>query len=377
MVTGLFRLRSWWSWASQANSDTGPRLSRRLTMQRKINQSFLRIREVKKEDETCVRNILFDHFRQLTFPAITYWIVQHVYDLLAIIAILSFILPIKHIVYFCVAFLVYLYIRARYEMEKHIRNCCPDLDAIYETYCTAQGANFWVGYFSNEDAKDEANPDKPAGAQETRSREASVDREDKDGANATSEKPSDKEGGQPDAVSNGENMHKGGDDEKQPLLGRTQVETQDEPPMKLKDILNKTKCKENEILGCIGIAPYRNKSTIAQMVRLVVSKKCRNMKVGSRLLSHLEKYAVSFGYTEIRVYTNNLNTAYLQFLKQNGFVIQQLVRRGLMRGDLIIWNKTLSQPKDLLVPGTPYTQKQTMYAETQAIVNMGATVILE
>lgn len=366
MALDLSIMKRFWRGGSETDKPGLNRLSRRKSFQRKINHSFLRIREVEKADEQYVRDLLFDHFRQLTFPAIMYWMVQHVYDLLAIIAILSFLLPIKHIVYFVAAFMVYLYVRARYEMEKHIMYCCPDLADIHGTYRTAKGANFWVGYFSNQDDA-EGKQEEQAGG-EAKKEEANGDDSQEKKAESKSEcqqsEPNeDAANAEPAPEVDGSEAPKAEHGEKQPLLARQQVS--DDPPMKLKDLLNQTKCKENEILGCIGIAPYRNKSTIAQMVRLVVSKKCRSMKVGSKLLSHLEKYAINFGYTEIRVYTNNLNTAYLQFLKQNGFVIQQLVRRGLMRGDLIIWNKTLSQPDDLLVP------------ETEAITNMGVTLILE
>lgn len=368
MALGFSRIRSLWHRGGDAGHKGYQRQHKRTSLQRKMNHSFLRIREINQEDENYVRTLLFDHFRQLTFPAIIYWVVQHAYDLLAIIVILSFMLPMKDLLYFVVAFVVYLYVRARWEMEKHIRYSCPDLDEIHDTYRTAKGANFWVGYFSKED---DALTITEANVETLQKHKTAVgggdDRHGKGVAGAKDEELSDKRDdnadGQLTPVNETDTASRGGDSGRQGLSSNRGVS--DDRPMSLKDLLNKTNCKENEILGCIGIAPYRNKSTIAQMVRLVVSKKCRGMKVGSRLLNHLEKYAINFGYTEIRVYTNNLNTEYLQFLKQNGFLIQQLVRRGLMRGDLIIWNKTLSQPNDLLVP------------ETQPITSMGTTLILE
>ncbi|GBE58778.1 GNAT family protein [Babesia ovata] len=343
-----------------------PRGLRRTASLRKINQSFLKIREIDADDEGDVRKLLFDHFRSLTIPAMVYWVVQHVHDLVAIIVIMSFLLPLKSLLYFCVSFLIYLYIRARVEIERHIRWCCPDLESVFDTYRTTEGSNFWVGYFSKHEelgTPTESNTEAAPTPVYTRSEETGDDNgEERESAlsgrtepdtDASSSQPAGEGGSARDeSVSS-----KGPDSDRQPHLRVKRYTTMSEASVVLKDVLTPTNCKENEILGCVGITPYRNKSTVAQMVRLVVSKKCRNMKVGSKLLNHLENFAVGFGYTEIRVYTNNLNTAYLQFLKQNGFVIQQIVRRGFMRGDLIIWNKTLSQPNDLLVTEMPLLRK--------------------
>ncbi|ORM40091.1 Tetratricopeptide repeat protein 4 -like protein [Babesia sp. Xinjiang] len=331
-----------WRKSDKGGSSPAPRNLRRTVSQRKINNSFLRIREIDEDDEKYVRKLLFDHFRSQTFPAIMYWIVQHVHDLIAIIAIISFLLPLRSLVYFCICFLVYLYVRARFEIERHIRYSCPDLDAVYITYRSTKGSNFWVGYFSESGDIGNVFDSKPP-ALTVGPNEEPRDDDRESATSARSEGGVDSSHSNPDSESSPSREGDGS-------IGMKKYPTQVEAAMKLKDVLTPTNCKENEILGCIGIAPYRNKSTIAQMVRLVVSKKCRNMKVGSQLLNHLENFAIGFGYTEIRVYTNNLNTAYLQFLKMNGFVIRQIVRRGLMRGDLIIWNKVLSQPEeDLLI----------------------------
>ncbi|GFE53394.1 GNAT family protein [Babesia ovis] len=328
-----------------------PRNIRRTVSIKKINQSFLRIREMNEDDDQYIRKLLFDHFRSQTFPAIMYWIVQHAHDLIAIITIISFLLPVRSLLYFIVFFLIYLYVRARFEIEKHIKYSCPDLDAVFYTYRTTSGSNFWVGYFSKtgepegelrhqsvttSETADENNESKDSGL---------VSRIDP-GNDASNSSP-ESEGSARSRESTSSNVR---DEDNQSSPGLKKLSTQVEATMKLKDILTPTNCKENEILGCIGIMPYRNQPNVAQMVRLVVSNKCRNMKVGSQLLNHLENFAMGYGYSQIRVYTNNLNTGYLQFLKQNGFVIRQIVRRGLMRGDLIIWNKMLSQPNDI-APG--------------------------
>ncbi|KAK2194978.1 bifunctional Acyl-CoA N-acyltransferase/GNAT domain [Babesia duncani] len=263
-------------------------LSRSVVLRNNKN-SYLRIREITRDDSRFVCKLIFDHFRSFTFPAMIYWMVQHMHDIVVILVINSFLLPFRNLLYFCLLFLIYLYVRARYEIEKHIKHCCPDLVGVYDTYRTTKGSNFWVGYCCEQD-------------------------DDLDLHTVSVES---------DISSSNESSSR---------LRREESRVRDEDAPTARD---------NEILGCIGITPYRNKTDVAQMVRLVVSPKCRNMRVGSRLLKHFELQAVELGYKEIRVFTNNLNTAYLHFLKQNNFEIQQIVRRGLMRGDLIIWNKVL------------------------------------
>ncbi|EDO08345.1 Acetyltransferase (GNAT) family protein [Babesia bovis T2Bo] len=327
-----------------------PRNIRRTTSLKKINQSFLRIREMNDEDDKYIRKLLFDHFRSQTFPAIIYWVVQHVHDLIAIMLIISFLMPLRSLLYFCICFLIYLYVRARFEIEKHIKHSCPDLDAVYDTYRTSSGSNFWVGYFSKNGEPENGTEQKSESTSTPRSISTHASNEVNNSERESIASPRTDPGTESShSLMEGEGSARSNiSTEGQNSASLKKMSTQVEATMKLKDVLTPTNCEENEILGCIGIMPYRNQPNVAQMVRLVVSKKCRNMKVGSQMLNHLENFAMGFGYSEIRVYTNNLNTAYLQFLKQNGFVIRQIVRRGLMRGDLIIWNKTLSQPNDVV-----------------------------
>ncbi|SOV19238.1 N-acetyltransferase, putative [Plasmodium sp. gorilla clade G2] len=104
-----------------------------------------------------------------------------------------------------------------------------------------------------------------------------------------------------------------------------------------KNVLNK------KIVGCVGIVPFKGDNSIAQLVRMVVKKDKRRMRIGSRLLKQLENFAHEQNYNELKVFTNNLNTDSLYFVKQNGFNLSQIVRRGLMRGDLLIWSKILNK----------------------------------
>ncbi|EAN32042.1 Acetyltransferase (GNAT) family protein [Theileria parva strain Muguga] len=264
------------------------------------------IREIQEEDNVHVCKLLFEHFRSLTLPAIMYWLVQHVYDLIAIVLINACLLSIYNLFYFCLLFLIYLFVRARYEIEKHIKESCPDLVDVHKTYRSHKASNFWVAYVSGDQQGD--SPDEKGDKTTEESKNDDPNKPESSSKNSSAEK----------------------------LEKMNHVD-------EVNDLNFSQKCKANEILGCVGITPYRNNPNVGQMVRLVVTRKRRNMRVGSRLLDYLEKKAMEMGYNEIRVFTNNLNTAYLQFLKQHSFQIIQVVRRGLMRGDLIIWNKVLNQ----------------------------------
>eukprot|EP01071_Lankesteria_metandrocarpae_P012116 Lankesteria_metandrocarpae@DN5494_c0_g1_i1.p1 len=103
---------------------------------------------------------------------------------------------------------------------------------------------------------------------------------------------------------------------------------------------------KSEILGCIGLLPYRGNESVGQLMRLVVGTKSRRQRVGSRLLAQLENFAIAKGYSEISLFTNNLNTSHMMFVRLHGFETLQIVRRGLMRGDLIQWRKFLVKNDD-------------------------------
>lgn len=70
------------------------------------------------------------------------------------------------------------------------------------------------------------------------------------------------------------------------------------------------------------------------------------MRIGSRLLAQFEYFAVEKGYGEVRLYTNNLNTSHMKFIRQHGYEIIQCVSRTLMRGSLVQWKKRLRLSPD-------------------------------
>ncbi|CCF75401.1 hypothetical protein BmR1_04g06015 [Babesia microti strain RI] len=249
-------------------------------------QNQLIIREIRPEDQENVCHLLYDNFRSLTGQAMLYWIIQHAYDLCIIIAINFILMSPKRVGVFTFLFILYLFCRARFEIEKHIRYNCPDLKNIYNSYKLNDKCNFWITELPSEEKKE--GVDDSSGL----SRSAS-----------------------PSGIDSGDESH---------------IHSM---------IKNDINCEESNVLGCVGIAPYRGSNEVAQMVRLVVKRGCRRMRVGSRLLMQVEMYAREVGYKEIRIYTNNLNTEYMQFVKQNGYELFQIVRRGLMRGDLLIWSK--------------------------------------
>lgn len=98
---------------------------------------------------------------------------------------------------------------------------------------------------------------------------------------------------------------------------------------------------EPQLVGCIGLAPSRENPGVAKLVRLVVDGSHRRMRIGSRLLLQLENYARTTNYTSVRIYTNTLNPSHMKFVRQHGYTNIQTIRRGLMRGDLVMWHKFL------------------------------------
>eukprot|EP01053_Blabericola_migrator_P004477 Blabericola_migrator_1__4476@NODE_2392_length_2834_cov_382_153596_g1497_i0_p1_GENE_NODE_2392_length_2834_cov_382_153596_g1497_i0NODE_2392_length_2834_cov_382_153596_g1497_i0_p1_ORF_typecomplete_len289_score30_52Acetyltransf_1/PF00583_25/1_1e11Acetyltransf_10/PF13673_7/1_4e09Acetyltransf_4/PF13420_7/5_5e03Acetyltransf_4/PF13420_7/1_3e07Acetyltransf_7/PF13508_7/0_00041Acetyltransf_3/PF13302_7/7_7e02Acetyltransf_3/PF13302_7/0_0069GNAT_acetyltr_2/PF13718_6/0_0035Acetyltransf_9/PF13527_7/0_013PanZ/PF len=99
---------------------------------------------------------------------------------------------------------------------------------------------------------------------------------------------------------------------------------------------------ESTLVGCIGLVPSRENPKVAKLVRLVVEGSNRRMRIGSRLLLQLEHYARDVGYQSVRIYTNTLNPSHMKFVRQHGYTIVQTIRRGLMRGDLVTWHKSLT-----------------------------------
>jgi len=108
--------------------------------------------------------------------------------------------------------------------------------------------------------------------------------------------------------------------------------------------------KTGKVVGCIGVVPSKddadNVCHTAILQRLVVSIESRRMRIGSRLLAQFENYVTAAGYKEVRLYTNDLNVSPLKFVRQHGYSVVQIIRRGLMRGSLIIWRKTIVPPKE-------------------------------
>ncbi|EZG61405.1 putative acetyltransferase domain protein [Gregarina niphandrodes] len=96
------------------------------------------------------------------------------------------------------------------------------------------------------------------------------------------------------------------------------------------------------IAGCVGLVASKETANVGKLVRLIVDSQHRRMKIGSRLLMQVEQYASDIGFTNMRIYTNSLNPTHVKFVRQHGYTIAQTVRRGLMRGDLMTWHKSLN-----------------------------------
>lgn len=446
-----------------------------------------------------MRQLLYDHFNSLTLPAVIYWSIQHIYDLLVIIIInYIFFLDLKKIFYFLIIFLIYLYIRAKFEFLNHIRKDCPDLENLYKSYIGVEGCNFWVaevfdnnfGSASRTTCSDIHEREKIILEQEEQEKLLSNEKnnlemknscednengkgdlfekkntseyitgfcglnETPNNSNNTNNKSVQKDNSSnsceldnkvnsqneninskddnkklkdmatsshceksitnvysdiyynninnPASIQNGvkndenrkncknservqnnstttkndnENTNNNinnikdnlnsdeQNNEKSKLVcepsditNRKNIDNKKTVPLRLNDLrrnifdgkLNDDedinyKFVNRKIIGCVGIIPYKGDNSIAQLVRMVVKKDNRRMRIGSRLLTQLENFAHEHNYQELKVFTNNLNTDSLYFVKQNGFDLSQIVRRGLMRGDLLIWSKILNK----------------------------------
>ncbi|SCN59041.1 N-acetyltransferase, putative [Plasmodium chabaudi adami] len=481
----------------------------------KFSEPIISIRQLEEKDIDEVRQLLYDHFNSLTLPAVIYWSIQHIYDLLVIIIInYIFFLDLKKIFYFLIIFLIYLYIRAKFEFLNHIRKDCPDLENLYKSYIGVEGCNFWVAevfdnnfgsasrttcsdiherekiileqeeqerllaneknnneiknsYEDNENGKDDSfdkknttecitgfcglndtpnnsnntsnknlqkennsnscevdnninseddnkkskdmstssfceksttniysdiyynNTNSPSSIQNDGKDDAKNDEKNVSSSNSTDANKEATDTSNSAEKKNSEHVHNNSittksdnentnnntnnskdnlnsdeqNDEKTKLIyeasdisNRKYIENKKTIPFRLNDLRRNifdSKLNDDEdinykfinrkIIGCVGIIPYKGDNSIAQLVRMVVKKDNRRMRIGSRLLTQLENFAHEHNYQELKVFTNNLNTDSLYFVKQNGFDLSQIVRRGLMRGDLLIWSKILNK----------------------------------
>ncbi|OEH75637.1 acetyltransferase domain-containing protein [Cyclospora cayetanensis] len=97
----------------------------------------------------------------------------------------------------------------------------------------------------------------------------------------------------------------------------------------------------SQIIGCIGLIINPASPQDAQLVRLVVSPGHRGAGVGSRLLSAALGFAASCRCRSIEVCANSLNASSARFLRNRQFELFQVVKRNLMRGDLLRWRMWL------------------------------------
>lgn len=231
-----------------------------------VQQQTVTVRSFRPEDANAVKSICRAHFRSLVSAAVKYYCIEHFRDLIAFFVVLKIFVKWQDVGLALVLYMVYLFARARIEIELYIFWECPDLDDLMSYYMSDPRSHFWVA---------EAAP-------------------------ATS--------------SDAEN---------------------------LKD--NNTKLN-SQVVGCVGCCPARDDLTVAQLLRLVVAPDVRRMRHGSRLLAQFENFAKEKGYRQVRLYTNNLSSSHMKFIRQHGYVALQAVPRSLMRGSLIEWKKQLAPP---------------------------------
>lgn len=242
-------------------------------------QESLTVRSFRPEDSDAVKRICRSHFRSLCFSAMKYYCLEHFRDLVALLVISKLFQPWRDVGLAALLFLVYLFARARIEMELYIFWECPDLDDLTSYYMSDPRSHFWVAEAKRVPTKFDA------------------------------------------AVS--------------PPRRRGLFWMQRNAPSGSRSV------QETQVVGCVGCCPARDDLTVAQLLRLVVAADVRRMRHGSRLLAQFENFAKAKGYRHVRLYTNNLSSSHMTFIRQHGYVVLQTVPRPLMRGSLIEWKKQL------------------------------------
>ncbi|KAL8446690.1 hypothetical protein Emag_004638 [Eimeria magna] len=108
--------------------------------------------------------------------------------------------------------------------------------------------------------------------------------------------------------------------------------------------------KGEGIIGCIGLLMHQGSPQDGQLVRLVVSPGHRGVGVGSRLLSAALGFAASCRCRSVEVCANSLNASSARFLRNRQFELVQVVKRNLMRGDLLRWRLCLDSEGRPIAP---------------------------
>eukprot|EP00730_Choanoeca_flexa_P013585 TRINITY_DN5480_c0_g1_i1.p1 TRINITY_DN5480_c0_g1~~TRINITY_DN5480_c0_g1_i1.p1 ORF type:complete len:209 (+),score=35.82 TRINITY_DN5480_c0_g1_i1:108-734(+) len=99
--------------------------------------------------------------------------------------------------------------------------------------------------------------------------------------------------------------------------------------------------EQQTVVGCVGLKPFEQKPDTAELVRFVVKSDHRGHGLGRMLVNCLETEAIAMGYPKLELRTNNILKAALHFYTRNGFVLQRIQRRHLLRGDLLFFGKDL------------------------------------
>ncbi|CDJ28406.1 acetyltransferase domain-containing protein, putative [Eimeria mitis] len=120
----------------------------------------------------------------------------------------------------------------------------------------------------------------------------------------------------------------------------------------------------SRVVGCIGFIIHPSSPQEGQLVRLVVSPGSRGAGVGTRLLSCAVGFAASCRCRSIEVFANSLNASSASFFRNRHFELVQVVRRKLMRGDLLRWRMALDgQGRPVEPKGDPVSSVSGLHSE--------------
>ncbi|CDJ61615.1 acetyltransferase domain-containing protein, putative [Eimeria maxima] len=265
----------------EAKSRIRRRSSSCLSARQEAATASVVLREACSGDAPLVRDLMKSHLRSLILPAVFYWLCRHAQDFGSFLIICCCFVPLDRMLLSLCCFLLLLLVRVVLELEQYASRGCPDLAEFDRHYLQAELNRFWV-----------AEELHPAGSQASGEYEM-----------------------------NSEQMRC--------FLVLYQSCTRRKQPT------------GNQVVGCIGFIIHPSNPQEGQLVRLVVSPGSRGAGVGSRLLSCALGFAASCRCSSIEVFANSLNASSASFFRNRQFELVQVVRRKLMRGDLLRWRMAL------------------------------------
>ncbi|CEM25436.1 unnamed protein product [Vitrella brassicaformis CCMP3155] len=124
----------------------GPTKGRRPSplIDRKDSLALLTIRTYEAKDEEYVKSLLFAHARSQIWPAVKFFTFRNMQEWLILFVLFKLYVSFVELLIIFGLFVIWLFIRAKWEFESYIYTSCHDLDDIDNIYLKETGSHFWV-----------------------------------------------------------------------------------------------------------------------------------------------------------------------------------------------------------------------------------------